>query len=141
MRQLGLISVPSLENIFLLTKKCMKMDEFILIFRHEDGLKVASPEQIQVWMKQTMDWIAGISAKKKFVSGTGLPFQDAKVVKHKGMVTNGPFGEIKETIGGFIIVKADSLDEAVEFAKGCPVLQGEGNSVEVRKIAKRDGIH
>lgn len=117
------------------------MDEFILIFRHEDGAKVASPEQIQVWMKQTMDWIATIQAKKKFVSGNGLPFADARVVHHKGMVTNGPFGDIKETIGGFVVVKADSPEEAVAFAKGCPVLQGEGNTVEVRKIAKNDGIH
>ena len=117
------------------------MDEFILIFRHEDGTKVASPEQIQVWMKQTMDWIGGITAKNKFVSGTGIPFTDARVVRHNKMVTNGPFGEIKETIGGFIIVKADSVEEAVEFAKGCPVLQGEGNTVEVRKIAKNDGVH
>ncbi len=117
------------------------MDEFILIFRHEDGTKVASPEQIQIWMKQTMDWIGGISVKNKFVSGTGLPFADARVVGHNKMVTNGPFGEIKETIGGFIIVKADTVDEAVEFAKGCPVLQGEGNTVEVRKIAKNDGVH
>jgi hypothetical protein len=117
------------------------MDEFILIFRHEDGNTVASPEQIQVWMKQTMDWIAGISAKNKFVGGNGLLFKDARVVRYNGMVTNGPFGEIKETIGGYIMVKADSIDEAVEFAKGSPVLQGDGNTVEVRKIAKRDGTH
>jgi len=117
------------------------MNEFILIFRHEDGNKVASPEQIQIWMKYTMDWIAGITAKNKFVGGNGLPFQDARVVRHNNVVTNGPFGEIKETIGGYIIVKADSVEEAVEFAKGCPVLQGEGNTVEVRKIAKRDGLH
>ncbi len=117
------------------------MDEFILIFRHEDGMKVASPEQMQIWMKQTMEWIGGITAKNKFVGGNGLPFQDAKVVGYKGVVTNGPFGEIKETIGGYIIVKGDSVDEAVEFAKGCPVLQGEGNTVEVRKIAKGDGLH
>ncbi|MEI9944701.1 MAG: YciI family protein [Chitinophagaceae bacterium] len=117
------------------------MQEFILIFRHQDGQKIASPEQMQVWMKQTMDWIGSIAAQNKFVSGTGLPFGDAKVVGHNNVVTNGPFGDIKETIGGFIIVKADSVDEAVEFAKGSPVLQGEGNTVEVRKIAKNDGIH
>ena len=117
------------------------MDEFILIFRHEDGSKIASPEQMQIWMKQTMDWIGTITAKNKFISGTGLPFQDARVVGHKGVVTNGPFGEIKETIGGFIMVKADAIEEAVEFAKGSPVLQGEGNTVEIRKIAKRDGTH
>ena len=112
------------------------MDEFILIFRHEDGGKVASPEQLQIWMKQTMDWIGGIAAQNKFSGGNGLPFEDSRVVRKNNVVTNGPFGEIKETIGGYIIVKAGSADEAVEFAKGCPVLQGDGNSVEVRKIAK-----
>jgi hypothetical protein len=117
------------------------MDEFILIFRHEDGAKLASPEQMQAWMKQTMGWIGGIAAQNKFVSGTGLPFDDARVVRSNKMVTNGPYGEIKETIGGFIIVKADTVEEAVEFAKGSPVLQGEGNTVDVRKIAKGDGVH
>jgi Uncharacterized protein conserved in bacteria len=123
---------------FYLTIKIKNMDEFILIFRHQDGNNIASPEQIQIWMNQTMDWINGITAENKFVGGNGLPFQEARVVGHNGVVTNGPFGEIKETIGGYIIVKADSVDEAVEFAKGCPVLQGEGNTVEVRKIAKKD---
>ena len=120
------------------------MEEYALIMRHEDGKEVASPEQMQQWMKQTMDWIGSIATQNKFVSGTGLPFDDARVVTTKNskpLVTNGPFGDIKETIGGFIIVKADSVDEAVEFAKGCPVLLGEGNSMEVRKIAKKDGVH
>jgi hypothetical protein len=117
------------------------MEEYALIMRHQDGGKIASPEQMEIWMKQTMDWIGGIAAQNKFVGGTGLPFEDARVVKHNKVVTNGPFGEIKETIGGFITVKADSVEEAVEFAKGCPVLQGEGNTVEVRKIARRDGLH
>ena len=117
------------------------MEEFAIIMRHEDGLKIASPEQIQVWMKQTMDWIGGIAAQNKFVSGTGLLFEGAKVVQSNKMVTNGPFGDIKETIGGLIIVKATSIEEAVEFAKGSPVLQGDGNTVEVRKIAQRDGNH
>lgn len=117
------------------------MDEYMLIFRHEDGNKVASPEQIQIWMKHTMDWIAGISAKGQFVGGNGLPFDDSKVVWSNGVVTDGPFGEIKETIGGYIVVKAGSVAEAVEFAKGCPILNGQGNSVEVRKIFKNDGTH
>ncbi|MBC6491057.1 YciI family protein [Flavihumibacter stibioxidans] len=111
------------------------MQEFLLIMRHEDGGKLASPEQMQAWMQQTMDWINSIAAQNKFVSGTGLPFDEARVVKSDKMVTNGPFGDIKETIGGFIHVWADSVEEAVEFAKACPVLQGDGNTVEVRKIA------
>src|ERR1700744_2585171 len=110
------------------------MDEYMLIFRHEDGNKVASPEQIQVWMKQTMDWISGIQAQGKFSGGNGMLFDDAKVVRPHGVVTNGPFGEIKETIGGYIMVKADSVEEAIKFAQGSPVLQGDGNSVEVRRV-------
>lgn len=117
------------------------MDEFMLIFRHQDGKKVVSPEQIQTWMKQTMDWIGGIAAQNKFVGGNGLQFDDAKVVHHNKTVTNGPFGEIKETLGGYVVVKANSIEEAAEFAKGSPVLQGEGNTVEVRRLAKGDGVH
>lgn len=110
------------------------MNEYILLFRHENANGKVSPEQMQQWMKQQMDWVNSITAQNKFVSGTGLLFDDAKVVDHKKMVTNGPFGEIKETLGGYIIVKAESADEAAEFAKGAPVLQGVGNTVEVRQI-------
>ncbi len=117
------------------------MNEYMLIFRHEDGAKVASPEQMQVWMQQTMDWIAGIQAKNEFVRGCGLPFKDARVVHADKSVTNGPFGDIKETIGGYIVVRCAVVDDAVTHAKGCPVLQGEGNSVEVRLIAADDGVH
>ena len=118
------------------------MKEYMLIFRHQDGGKLASPEQIQIWMQQTMDWLNGLTAKGNFESkGNGLIFDDARVVHHDKPVTNGPFGDIKETLGGYVIVKATSADEAAEFAKGCPVLQGEGNTVEVRLLAKNDGVH
>jgi hypothetical protein len=116
------------------------MDEYMLLFRHQDGSKIASPEQMQIWMKQTMDWIGSIAAQNKYVGGNGLLFDDAKVVGHNNVVTNGPFGDIKETLGGYMIVRAESIEEAVEFAKGSPVLQGEGNTMEVRKIAHRDGV-
>lgn len=117
------------------------MKEYILIFRHEDGNKVASPEQIQIWMKQTKDWMSGIAAQNKLVGGNGLSFDESRFVRPNKIVTNGTFGRYKETIGGYIIVKADSIEEAVEFAKDCPVLQGKGNSVEVRKMAKDYDIH
>ena len=115
------------------------MNEYALIMRHEDGHKVASPGQIEIWMNQTRDWMNSIAAPNKVVGGTGLLFDGAKVVWHNNVVTSGPFGDIKETIGGYIIIKATSIDEAVAFAKGCPVLQGDGNSVEVRQIARNDG--
>jgi hypothetical protein len=110
------------------------MQDYMLIFRHMNGKEVASPEQLEIWMKQTMDWIGGIAAQNKFVTGQGLDFEDAHTVWHNNVVTDGPFGEVKETLGGFIVVKANSPQEAIEFAKGAPVLMGEGNSVEVRRI-------
>ena len=112
------------------------MKEFALIFRHENATGKVSPEQMQQWMKIQNDWVGSIAAQNKFVSGTGLLFDDAKVVHHKGIVTNGPFGEIKETLGGFIIVKAANAEEAAEIAKGAAVLVGDGNTVEVREIMR-----
>src|SRR5258705_13452027 len=112
------------------------MEQYALIMRHEDGAKIASPEQMQAWMKQTMDWIGGIAAQNKFVSGTGLPFEGARVITTKNskpVVTNGPFGDIKETIGGFIVVKSDSIEKEGEFSNGWPVFEGEGNKMEKRK--------
>jgi hypothetical protein len=117
------------------------MNEYILIFRHEDGLKIASQEQIEIWMNQTRTWMSEIADKGGLLGGNGLVFEESRVVHPQNKVTNGPFGKIKETVGGYIIVKANTLDDAVQFAKGCPVLQGVGNTVEVRKIAKNDGIH
>lgn len=112
------------------------MNEFMLIFRHEDGGKVASPEQIQQWMDMTSNWLNELASKDQLVSsGKGLTFDDSKVVAHQGIVTNGPFGDIKETIGGYVVVRASNSDEAAELAKGSPVLLGEGNTIEVRKIA------
>ncbi len=110
------------------------MNEYILIFRHENATATVSPEQMQQWMQKQMEWVNSIAAQKKFVSGTGLLFDNAKVVHHDKTVTNGPFGELKETLGGYVIVKAESAEEAAEFAKGTPILQGEGNTVEVRQI-------
>ena len=67
------------------------MDEFVLIMRHPDGQKVASPEQIQIWMKQTMDWLGDIAAQDKLVSrGNGLSFDDSRVVRHGGVVDQRP---------------------------------------------------
>ncbi|MFO7445694.1 MAG: YciI family protein [Ignavibacteriaceae bacterium] len=115
------------------------MEDFLLIFRHEDDSKI-SQEEMDRFMKDATKWVNTIEEKKKFLGGKGLSFDDAKVVWHNNVVTDGPFGEIKETLGGFIIVKANSVDEAVDFAKECPILQKEGNTVEIRKIARGDGV-
>jgi hypothetical protein len=111
------------------------MDEFVLLMRLDIITKEAqpSPEQLQVYMKQYHDWVGGIAAQNKFSGGTGLS-TEGKVLKSNNIVTDGPYAEIKESIAGYIIIKAKDFEEAVKIAEGCPILQGEGNSVEVRKV-------
>ena len=109
------------------------MEEFVLIMRHEDGHKVASPEQIEIWMKQTMDWIGGIAAQNKLTDRGNRLLSSGKVVKGDNVITDGPYIEMKEAIGGYSIVKAASIEEAAEIANGCPIFLVGGN-VEVREI-------
>ncbi|HMI61952.1 MAG TPA: YciI family protein [Puia sp.] len=115
------------------------MDEYIVMMRLDLITKDAqpTPEQMEVYMQYYQRWVDGIVAQGKFVGGTGLS-PEGKVIKPGKVVTDGPFAEIKESIAGFIVVTAKDLDEAVKLAAACPILNGQGNSVEVRKIVARD---
>jgi len=94
----------------------------------------ASPEEMQALTKKWMDWVGSIAAQNKLGDrGNRLVANQGKVVKPNNLVTDGPYVEIKESIGGYSLVKAKSLDEAAELAKGCPILSLGGN-VEVREI-------
>ena len=115
------------------------MDEFIVLMRLDLITKEAqpSPEQMKIYMQLYQHWVDSIVARGKFSGGTGLS-KEGKVIKPNQVITDGPFAEIKESIAGFITIKANDLDEAVQLAAGCPILNGEGNSVEVRRIVVRD---
>lgn len=110
------------------------MKEFVLIFRTSPnpGFK-PSAEQQQQMMTSWMNWMGSIAAQNKLASnGSRLGIANSKVVKPNNVVTDGPYTEIKEFINGYIIVKTESLDEAVEIARECPMVKGGGGSVEVR---------
>lgn len=111
------------------------MNEFVILMRLDLTTKEAqpSPEQLQEYMKQYHAWIDSIVAKKQFAGGTGLS-TEGRVIKSKGIVTDGPFVEVKESLAGFIVVRAETMAAASEIAARCPILNGEGNSVEVRQI-------
>lgn len=112
------------------------MKEFMMLFRNEEkterDFEQLSPEEMQAEIQQWQDWIGGIAAQDKFVGTNALGTQ-GKVVKANNVVTDGPYIEMKEMVGGYIIVKAKNLDEAVSLADGCPVL-ATGGSVEVRDV-------
>jgi hypothetical protein len=111
------------------------MKEFMLIFRNDYNPSFKpSPEQMQASIKQWQDWIGGIAAQGKFVNTNRLGFE-GKTLKPNNVITDGPYAEVKEILGGYLILKADTLDEAVALAKGCPILF-IGGHVEVRDILK-----
>ncbi len=116
------------------------MDEYLIIMRLDilTKAKQPTPEQLEGYMKMYQNWVGGIAAQNKFAGGTGLSVE-GRVIKAPNLLTDGPFAEIKESIAGFIKVRAKNFDEATAMAKACPILGGAGNSVEVRKIVSVDG--
>ncbi len=111
------------------------MKDFLFVFRIENQARPkGSPEEMQALTKRWMDWIGGIAAQNKLVDRGNRLEMAGKVVRPKNVTTDGPYVEIKESIGGYTIVKANSIDEAAKLAEGCPVL-GLGGNVEVREIS------
>lgn len=108
------------------------MKEFMLIFRSEEQVERPTPEQMQAQVKVWQDWIGGIAAQGKFVATNALGMQ-GKVVRANNVVTDGPYMEVKEMVGGYIIVKAENLEDAIRLSEGCPTLS-YGGSVEVRDV-------
>ena len=111
------------------------MKDFLFVYRMEYN-KTAdrSPEEMQAVTKRWMDWIGGIAAQNKLADRGNRLDPNGKVVRPGNVITDGPYTEIKETLGGYSLVRANSIDEAIELAKGCPILSFGGN-VEVREIS------
>lgn len=109
------------------------MNEFLIAIHRDLKSKDASPspEQMQAAIKPFQDWIGSIAAQNKLVAPPKRWDLDGRVVRQDNSVTNGPYAEIKESIGGLFLIRAESYEDAVEIAKGCPVLKW-GATVEVR---------
>jgi len=111
------------------------MKDFLFIYRMDyNNMPVGTPAEIQAMTQKWMDWIGTIAGKGKLGDRGNRLHNTGKTVKPGNVVTNGPYSDIKESIGGYTLVKADSYEEAVDLAKGCPALFAGGN-VEVREIA------
>jgi hypothetical protein len=109
------------------------MSKFIFVFRNDPmGHRSVSPEQMQQMMKKWMDWKDGLE-KSGHLKQRGERLDPSGKVVRAGAVTDGPFVEVKDSIQGFLMVEAADLEQAVELAKGCPILEGDG-TVEVRGI-------
>ena len=81
--------------------------------------------------------MGSLAAQNKLANPGNRLGSEGKVVKPNQIVTNGPYVEMKEAVGGYTIIKAANIEEAAELSKGCPILT-VGGSVEVRPIISMD---
>lgn len=110
------------------------MNEYLFLYR--GSKRPSSPQEAQEVMQLWMAWMQDL-AQRGHMKDRGQPLEGAgKVVKGDDKtVTDGPYAELKDLVGGYSLILAKDLDEAAELSKGCPVF-ARGGFVEVRPVMK-----
>lgn len=110
------------------------MSKYMYLFRGGDAERASSsPEEMQAHMEKWKTWMGRLASEEKLVDGLPLSREGKTVVGKSAVVHDGPFAEGKEIVGGYLIVNAETVDDAVEISKGCPIFEHDG-TVEVREI-------
>ena len=106
----------------------------MLLFRGPHWDRGLPTDELQQAMNKVMAWFEGLNERGKIKGAQPLSGQGRVISGSDGrFVVDGPFSETKEAVGGYLVLQADSLDEAVEIARSMPTLR-YGISVEVRPI-------
>jgi hypothetical protein len=114
------------------------MEKFMYLFRGGDTQTSSqSPEAMQAHMQKWIAWMDDLGKKGSLAGGEALQQTGKQVSGNKKLVTDGPFIEAKESVGGYLVVQAKDIDDAVEISKGCPILEVNGR-VEIRPVQKMD---
>jgi hypothetical protein len=113
---------------------------FMLLLRGGVSSRDLSPQQFQQQIENYMDWINALRRKGHFLAGQPLE-EEGKVLSGKNgqTITDGPFTESKEAVGGYFLISAKDCQAAVELAKDCPSF-ANGGTVEVRPIQEIPGV-
>jgi hypothetical protein len=112
------------------------MKYVLALISEEGGMEDASPEEMKTVMDRWQDYTEGAVNNGAFIAGNALqPSDSATTVKIKQgeepIVSDGPFAESKEQLGGFYLLECKDLDEALDYAKRIPFQEG---TVEVRPV-------
>lgn len=110
------------------------MKEFLYIFRGGDSLGDKTPEQMQAHMQKWGAWMGQMAQEGKLVRGEPLQTEGKVWTGVDKVLTDGPYAEGKEIVGGYLLIKEADLETATAMAENCPVLEYNG-TVEVREIA------
>lgn len=113
------------------------MHQFVLLFRMDISTPEAQPsqEQMKTYMQQWTAWIDTISSKGMLAEGGNHFVPIGKVIRPKNALSNKPYTVNNESLAGYIIILAADFDAALKVAERCPILAGDGTSVEIRQVA------
>jgi|SRR5882724_5596780 len=111
------------------------MKEYLFLFRGGDGSEIQhSPEKWKIHMDRWMEWMNELATKNQFVSAQPLTATGMQITGIKKIVSDGPYLEGKEYVGGYLVCLAENYHAAVEIARDCPILEFEDGVVEIREI-------
>jgi hypothetical protein len=112
------------------------MKYLLLIYENEKAFEAISEAEQGKIFQEYMDYTNGIKKAGNYIAGEALqPISTATTVRVKNgktLTTDGPFAETREQLGGFYMVEAKDLDEAIKLAAGIPA--SRTGSIEVRPI-------
>lgn len=113
------------------------MKEYVLLFRMDITTAKAQPSasQMQDYMKSWTRWLDEIAEKGQLATGGNHLAREGKLVSSKNAVSDRPYVADKASVAGYIIIVARNMDDALQIAQKCPILDGEGTSVEIRETA------
>ena len=108
---------------------------YMFVFRDPPKAPDFTPEQMQQYFGLWMSWVTAMKKKGQYVAGEPLEVAPAKVLRglRGAKVTDGPFAEAKEIVGGYMLINAKNLAAAEKIARDCPGFE-VGGSVEIRQI-------
>ncbi len=112
----------------------------LLLHENPNEFEGLSQKELQGVISEYQAWGQRMASQGKLVSGHKLKDEGGRRLAARGseiLVTDGPFAEAKEVLGGYYIVNASSYDEAVELAKTGPHLRYNGR-IEIRQIDPLD---
>lgn len=115
------------------------MEKFMFIFRGGDTHvhTAKDSQEVKAYIQSWDTWMQGLGQKGILAGGDPLQTTGKLVNGKNKVVTDGPVMEAKEMVGGYLIVNANDIDEAVEISMGCPIFE-ENGKVEVRQVQKRN---
>jgi len=115
------------------------MAQYMLLLHQVPNYDLDLPREKMLEMtKRYMSWAESLGAKGKLAGGEKLTAGDVRLVKVKDgkpVVSDGPYAELKDVVGGYFVVEAKDQAEAEAIAKDCPhVAISAANWIEIRPI-------